>query len=725
MNSKNYSSNFSGALVKETLRRLWILGAFSAAAYFCTIIIPLLVNKSDIYSVGSMITGGSTAIFFTAAFPVLIAMSVWSFLNSQGPVATFHSLPYSRKQIYNSSNLAGLILTCGPVILTGLIIMLTRIVHGPFYDETLEAAELVEKADVLPFSAIFLWIAFILILNIAVYFAAVLAAMVSGLPGIRIAVAYIFMLAIPAALIIVNGLSEVMLFGYVTPDWLEYLAHYTSPITALFNNIEGAYARNVIMIYLTVSVVLYFAGLIAYKKRPLEKAGDTLVFRWCEPFFNCLAGFFGATIGGLGFYYLFSEPETWTLYAGAAIGGILAFLAIDMIIQKTPKIKGFGKSLGLVGAAVIILFAAFAIDIIGFQTDMPDTDEVKDVCIQGLIYSEELSSEIYVDDPAFIDEVRGLHTELTGTERMSKNIYNGRYTYKLDDGSLAYIEGEIPDDRKIESTYAPDEYSFVQIDYRLKNGRHVLREYSVYSSWLKENDHARKIAENRSFREALFEILTWDADDSNFVSIEINPYPGKGSFGKYGSEIHEKDKMSTLVKALQEDIASLSADKMNWSYSEESERLGNSMWVVVTRNIPYKEIPGEYLEEHDLHPDPSGNAQIESWYLIDEDYARSMALIKEWGCYESAIVTADDVHSIRVVKYDFRNDEMWASKPVVIEDKEKIKEVMETGENYVNYEDRYYEIEICDGSMEDCSAMWYYYTEKTAPAWMKEENYDF
>ena len=723
MNSKNYSSSISGPLFKETLRRVWVLGAFSAAAYIIAIILPLIMNKSYVYQAENILCGASPAIFFTAAFPVFIAAFVWYFLNFQGHVATAHSLPYSRKMIYNSSNLAGLLTTVVPVIITGVLMILIRLAQGPFYEESgAELASAATPVDFFPVSGILLWMGFIIILNIAIYFATVIATMISGLPGVRIVLAFILLLTIPAVLVIVDTVSSVLLYGYVTPVWLENFMYYTSPITALFHENGGSYSVTVIIIYLIVSVVLYLAGLIAYKKRPLEKAGDTLVFGWTKPLMKCFAGFFGAALGALGLYYLIPEEEIRNFYLGAVIGGLFCFIAVDMIIQKTPKIKGFGKSLVLVAAVVVIFFGAFAFDFTGFEKEIPSAGDIKSICIDGLAYPDySVNTNKYIDDPDFINAVRNLHTDLIGTEEMAENLLKGMPGYLLDNGVMVYDKKDVGEDRRIAASYSSTNWSYVRIDYKLKNGRHVLREYDLPANWLKDNKKAQMVAENKAFKKKIYEILNWDAGAGNYVTVEISPYPGKGSYGRYGSEIHEPERMKALIKALQDDLEALPAEKMVWTDGDNTGRIGHSMWVTVTRNIPYNDIEGEYLEEHDVRPDKSGNAQVETAYMIDESYPRTMSLIKEWGCYESAVVTPEDIDSIKVVKYDYTADDGEINTaPVEVKDKEKIREVFETSETLVYDSQIYYEIEFCDDSMEDCSSVWYYYRVNNAPSWMKE-----
>ena len=81
-----------------------------------------------------------------------------------------------------------------------------------------------------------------------------------------------------------------------------------------------------------------------YKKRKLERATDSIVFKILEPVLAGLITFFGMTVMGMWFISMHDSDENVNIYGniGYAVGTVLFFIISYIIIRKSTKI--FTKS---------------------------------------------------------------------------------------------------------------------------------------------------------------------------------------------------------------------------------------------------------------------------------------------------------------------------------------------------------------------------------------------
>lgn len=174
-----------------------------------------------------------------------------------------------------------------------------------------------------------------------------------------------------------------------------------------------------LLILAGVGLVLLGLGLLLYRVRHLERAGDFVAFKSMKPIFLavyslCVAGgmfFFGENFGDISTGYFF-----------LVIGLFLGYFTGRMLLERTVRVfnrKGFIGMGILYGAVILSLLLTWA-DPIGISRHIPDNEKVEHVYLfEGHLSDYQLnnylpnrSDVIVVTDPADIAEITQIHSRM-------------------------------------------------------------------------------------------------------------------------------------------------------------------------------------------------------------------------------------------------------------------------------------------------------------------------
>ena len=192
-----------------------------------------------------------------------------------------------------------------------------------------------------------------------------------------------------------------------------------------------------------VGVALLAASLVLYRKRPLEKAGDFVVFKPTAPVFLVLYTFSAGTA-----FHLFSNAfvgesaELIFLVVGLAIGFFTGRMLLERTIRvfRGKTIAGFCTLVAVFGVTILLTIW----DPLGVTRWVPEEKDVKWVSVDNYSY---LAQDAHaITDPQILREILSVHQHAVENPQEENN-------------------GQ-PDVR-------------VRFTYRLKNGRTVQREYLV------------------------------------------------------------------------------------------------------------------------------------------------------------------------------------------------------------------------------------------------------
>lgn len=389
------SSFFNFGLLRETLRRnIW---AITLALLGFIFTLPLLAGMCiqtvsiDYYNttaqhhaalveqVGNVMGMGNIAVkIVMIAMAVVCAISVFAYLHTRQKTDFYHSLPISRGKLFISLYAAGAAIVLPCYLLMQLMAYLIAAASG--------AADAIAAS--MPLETMATHIVFFL----AIYALSVLCVVLCGNTIVSLLLLGWAAFSPTTAFALWDMLKRVFYQTYTyMSDFSDVLMLRLSPViqyVLVFRNfdMEPAHAGRFIWaqlgIYLLVAVALTVLAYFLFVHRKSERAGAAIAFRglaaplkfWC-----CTLMAVG--VGGI-FYNIVDQSELW-LFFGFAVGGVLTHFLMEIIYHFDFKALLHNWKALLVYAGVFAVFMlGMHMDITGFDTYLPDLDEIAAVDVQ-------------------------------------------------------------------------------------------------------------------------------------------------------------------------------------------------------------------------------------------------------------------------------------------------------------------------------------------------------
>ena len=503
------TSLFNVGIYKSTIKRnIWCSIIFFVLM-FLTTSMPLISDINYIktaripnepYIYNSAFFGFT--MFLCAFVPTVVAMLVYRFVHSKKAAIFAHSLPVNRNANFISTLMAAFTLMFAPVVLNGIILMLMSVTAYSGYFTI---------ANCLVWMGVHIFFLFVMF-SVAI-FSVMLTGSTIATPVINFIV-HIFLLAIAAEF---SYLAYEYIFGYTNEQIILTFIAENHPVTwfvKLADNISYDFAEaklsiiKEIWIYFVIGLLFYVFSYVLYKKRRIEKTEDVASFKILNPIYKYLITFV-ATLGAYAVYQgAFAESFVSTVIA-VIITSCLVYFGCEMILKKTFAVWKSYKGLVIFAVSFCVMICLFAFtSFFGFETRIPDIDDIDSVSVHHYYYGE---SKPYVNDPAVIEYANKLH----------KNIVDN---YMIDSKST--------------SKY----YNDIHIEYKLKDGSELAREYSVDDALLWETMCTLyQSDEYVTKNEAVFGI-------ENIKGIRIS---------KIQEYISNKNDISELMDCIKQDMLSL------------------------------------------------------------------------------------------------------------------------------------------------------------------------
>ena len=326
----------------ENIRRFWPIPVLAFLVYFLSGPFPILINYSDLSFMGRYIQNSleNQQPFFMGAhllFPVITAVLIFRYLQGVSSVSVMHTMPFTRTKLFFSNFLSGFLLSFVPVLLNGLIFLVSA---KPVYDtihyfDSAMAMPMEKKIDVFSRMAICEWIWQSFIIIFFIFTISVFAGIITGNSLMHFAAAIGFNFLTPVFYGTLLSYFDQYLFGFSfsnhTTDYILRL----SPYLLVFE--KDNFTMTASLAYLLVSILIIGLSLFLYQKRALEKATDSLVFSFMEPIICYQLTFFAMSLFGL--YFSVLEESRLYIYAGYIAGTLIGFIASQMIVKKTVRIS--------------------------------------------------------------------------------------------------------------------------------------------------------------------------------------------------------------------------------------------------------------------------------------------------------------------------------------------------------------------------------------------------
>lgn len=473
MKSKKSFCNLSAVLVSRNLKQFWLIPFAAFLAYFIRGILPLIVKSSN-YETLRYLTDETLSnhdIVFLGVLmvlPICASIAVFSYLHGNAPAIVMHAMPFSRKKLYRSSILSGLIMILLPVLLIGICYAV--LLRGDAYDLSPEA---------LPS-----WIVRTLISAFFVYAVSALAAVVAGSVVTHILLAMFFNGLLPITTFIINRFMSAFLFGYADPPLASSIL---SPVSFERSNYLSLFYEDTMftyLAYLLFAFILIWCSAAAYGRLPLEKEGNATVITWLGEIVCILFAFVATII--FDFFIISWGGEIINLpllLIGSLIGSFLFYIVARMILEKSLAVFRLAalKKYMAVLAAVALFFGLTVFDLTGYTTKVPEADAIESVALN--------------DEFLAI----GMPEHRSGTEVVlskRENIENLTNFHRLLVKNKADLMNQT------------ENICFFDINYHLRDGKEIRRSYWIPLAHRSQFiDAYKKIYESREYKQLILDAI--------------------------------------------------------------------------------------------------------------------------------------------------------------------------------------------------------------------------
>lgn len=457
--------------------------------------------------------------------PVLVSILLFKYTNEEKSSSFIHGLPISKRKLYITNILTGIVMYVIPFLLNVIIILLLNI--G-------------EMGKYLQFADIMKWFGVCMLYN-TIFFA--FATFIGTFCASKIShgiLTYILMYAPIGGLAIASIIMESALYGFkglssnleefrewpfikIIEDFREMGSYYLSQTIK--------FETSTIIIYIASIIVMLVLGYFIYKKRKLEITKEFIAFRGIRSFVKYVATFLVNLLSYMYFCNVFEENKIVTLLASFIIT-LIAYLIIEMILKKTYKV--FKSIIGFIIYAVIVTigFVILNTGAFGYETRIPKAEDVQEVDFS-------LSSD-------------------TINFREKQNIEN-----------VIYFQQKLINEKK-------KGYTEYTLEYKLKNGRKITRKYNINNSLYKEE--LNKILTSDEYYDGKIRQIQ-DAKKIKRITININY---KEQYSTKAITVKDEDKEDFLENIIK-DIKNRKATINDNEYVSEIARASDKIRSIYVR----------------------------------------------------------------------------------------------------------------------------------------------
>ncbi len=457
--------------------------------------------------------------------PVLVSILLFKYTNEEKSSSFIHGLPISKRKLYITNILTGIVMYVIPFLINLIIILLLN---------------LGEMGKYLQFVDIMKWFGVCMLYN-TIFFA--FATFIGTFCASKIShgiLTYILMYAPIGGLAIASIIMESALFGFkgLSNNLEEFRGWPFIKIIEDFREMGSYYLSqtikfeiSTIIIYIASIIVMLVLGYFIYKKRKLEITKEFIAFKGLRSFVKYVATFLVNLLSYMYFCDVFEENKIVTLLASFIIT-LIAYLIIEMILKKTYKV--FKSIIGFIVYAVIVTigFVILNTGAFGYETRIPKAEDVQEVDFS-------LNSD-------------------TINFREKQNIEN-----------VIDFQQKLINEKK-------KGYTEYTLEYKLKNGRKITRKYNINNSLYKEE--LNKILTSDEYYDGKIRQIQ-DAKKIKRITININY---KEQYSTKAITVKDEDKEEFLENII-EDIKNRKATINDNEYVSEIARASDKIRSIYVR----------------------------------------------------------------------------------------------------------------------------------------------
>lgn len=508
MNKSKSNGFISKAIVKSNLKRFTPLMVMGIVYFFCLYVLPaFFVDDLSFYLRQSFDYGIFAVRFYCAAMPLAVSLALCNFLHKKNAVMFHHSIPVKRTQMYLS------------IVIAGLIIIFVPIVLLSFYISAV--VNIVTALKILGFG---------ILSSTYVFSICIIAGIISGTTVMHFILAVWFNFLPQSIYAVLVTYSQVLLFGFTTKDmWRDI--ELMSPETNTFSLLSTTS-----LVYIGIFVVIYILAGFLYSRAKLERTENAVIFNSIKVLLNALTSIYTMAIFGFIIYAL--KQTTTSFIVSSIIGAIIGSYAGYMILNKNFKI--FNKQATKITVCIVvlsmILSLSFMLDFYRFESKVPNVNDVKSVKLNSDMLDENNSCEGW------------------------NSLFDSNYTNRDIISNVINVQkAAIDNEKKLNQTEGT--YN-VYIEYKLKNGKSISREYEVSMDNKNIQKYMKYIYESKSFKEK-----------SRFSSI-------KNKIKEISVSNSETD-LKVPARYIDDLIETLDKDRSNISYEQNLKGLSSGYELIL------------------------------------------------------------------------------------------------------------------------------------------------
>ena len=457
--------------------------------------------------------------------PVLVSILLFKYTNEEKSSSFIHGLPISKRKLYITNILTGIVMYVIPFLINLIIIILLN---------------LGEMGKYLQFADIMKWFGVCMLYN-TIFFA--FATFIGTFCASKIShgiLTYILMYAPIGGLAIASIIMESALFGFkglsnnleefrgwpfikIIEDFREMGSYYLSQTIK--------FETSTIIIYIASIIVMLVLGYFIYKKRKLEITKEFIAFKGIRSFVKYVATFLVNLLSYMYFCDVFEENKIVTLLASFIIT-LIAYLIIEMILKKTYKV--FKSIIGFIVYAVLVTigFVILNTGAFGYETRIPKAEDVQEVSFsvenETINFKEKQNIENVIDfQQKLINEKKKGYTEYT-------------------------------------------------LEYKLKDGKKITRKYAINNTLYKEE--LKRILTSDEYYDGKIRQIQ-DAKKIKRITININY---KEQYSTKAITVKDEDKEEFLENII-EDIKNRKATINDNEYVSEIARTSDKIRSIYVR----------------------------------------------------------------------------------------------------------------------------------------------
>lgn len=414
--------------------------------------------------------------------------------------------------------------------------------------------------------------------------------------------------------------------GVLTPFEIIFAIIYKAGTTDDFYIKSDSYGILIkyLLILLVQAIVFAACSFIAYKKRPAQIGGKSIIFKPLKWIIKVVILFIGICFAALAFVSVSGTSDSMYIaygFIGIVISFVILHCVLQTILEKDFKecLTGFPSSI-LALVCAVLAYCVFAFDLVGYDSYIPSSDQVayytmiRDVEYQHDYYDDDFnyrSNTDFLTENARIDDDQIISVSI---EAIEAAIDAGKYRYNDYDENVN--EGQ----------------EGVLVYYEMTNGKKVYRQYTLKPETVRTMFVAAYSDHN--YRTMLEEVNSPQISNG----LQDKAYTAELAYHCYIADyaddaIKDKEQILAIYEALRDDVNSRDANVILDEFT-----IGQ-----VDISISKKPV-----DELSYYYDTS----ISFYIPIYESDENTIALLKEYGIYQDDAQPADNISSIEYEIYD-------------------------------------------------------------------------